>query len=49
MGALRSPKLAASGIALLLFGIILALESSGSAGVIALALGLIGLLLVLGA
>jgi hypothetical protein len=49
MGSLRSPKLAATGIALLLLGVIFAIQSSGSGGAIALLLGVIGLLLVLAA
>jgi hypothetical protein len=49
MGWLRSPKLATVGIALLLLGVIFAIESSGSMGLIALALGLLGLVLVIAA
>ena len=49
MGSLRSPKLAAIGIALLLLGVIVAIESSGSFGLIALALGLLGIVTVIAA
>lgn len=49
MGLLRSPKLAVVGIAVLLLGVIFAIESSGSAGVIAIVLGFLGLVLVLAA
>jgi hypothetical protein len=47
MQSLRSPKSAVVGIALLLFSILLGMESSGSAGAVALIIGLVGLLLVL--
>ena len=47
MNTIRSPKLAVAGLAILLFGIILALESSSGAGVLALGVGLLGLVLAL--
>jgi len=43
---IRSPKLAVVGIALLLFAIVVALESSGT-GVIVLGLAVVGLFLAL--
>jgi hypothetical protein len=43
---LHSPRRAAVGLALLLFAIVFALEASGSAGVVALVIALVGLVLV---
>jgi hypothetical protein len=46
---LRSPKLAAVGLALMLFAIVFAQEASGSAGGVALVIAVVGLLLVVSA
>lgn len=43
---MRSPKLAVVGIALILFAIVLAMESSGM-GIVVLAIALLGLILAL--
>jgi len=46
---LRSPKLAVVGLGLILFAIVFTLDASGSAGVVALDIAVLGLALILAA